>query len=302
MGNIYAQNNVGVCYANSAGVSQDHNKAAEWYLKAAEQGHADAQVNIGNAYNAGRGVPEDHKKAAEWFLKAAEQGHADAQVNIGYAYSSGRGTPQDKVKAAYWYKKASDQEDSTGMSNMGEYYRDGTGGTKQDFAKAEELFNKAIAAGFEPAKAELARLKEMQNAAPVQQDIETATMSNEDIINKVKELESNENYGEMVKLLEISAARGHAESLYELGGILYSDVGEKSGVKQDYGRAFELFNKATENGYPAWEYLGDMYFYGHGTAANKAKSIEMFTQAANVGGTYAKKRLADLMGESKTVP
>ena len=35
-----AQNNLGVCYANGSDVTQDAEKAVEWYRLAAEQGYA----------------------------------------------------------------------------------------------------------------------------------------------------------------------------------------------------------------------------------------------------------------------
>lgn len=52
--------------------------AAEWYLKAAEQGDVDAQFNMGVYFRNGTGVAQDLHKAAQWFQKAAEQGDAEA--------------------------------------------------------------------------------------------------------------------------------------------------------------------------------------------------------------------------------
>ena len=40
---------------------------------------------------AGKGVERDFAKAAEWYRKAARQGHAKAQTNLGNLYRSGRG-------------------------------------------------------------------------------------------------------------------------------------------------------------------------------------------------------------------
>ena len=48
-------------------------KAAECYLKAAEQGYAKAQFNLGMMYRRGEGVEQSDVKAVEWYLKAAEQ-------------------------------------------------------------------------------------------------------------------------------------------------------------------------------------------------------------------------------------
>jgi len=60
------------------GVSRDYRQAAEWFGKAAEQGHADAQYNLGELYNKGRGVKKDKKIAQKWYEAAAAQGHVKA--------------------------------------------------------------------------------------------------------------------------------------------------------------------------------------------------------------------------------
>ena len=59
-------------------MKKDQKKAAEWYLKAAEQGDSDAQYNLGAMYYDGKGVKKDRKKAAQWLSKAAAQGDEDA--------------------------------------------------------------------------------------------------------------------------------------------------------------------------------------------------------------------------------
>jgi TPR repeat protein len=60
------------------GVEQDDAEAANWYRKAAEQGHITAQNNLGVMYERGLGVEQDYAEAASWYRKAAEQGNTDA--------------------------------------------------------------------------------------------------------------------------------------------------------------------------------------------------------------------------------
>ncbi|MEO1045298.1 MAG: SPOR domain-containing protein [Pseudomonadota bacterium] len=55
---------------------------AEWRQPALD-GNPDAQFNLGQAYKFGRGVPMDLNIAADWFRKAAEQGHLQAGDNYG---------------------------------------------------------------------------------------------------------------------------------------------------------------------------------------------------------------------------
>jgi len=43
----------------------------------------------------GAGVPQNYSEAADWYRRAAEQGHVDAQVSLGQLYQTGRGVPLD---------------------------------------------------------------------------------------------------------------------------------------------------------------------------------------------------------------
>ena len=56
--------------------------AAQWYKEAADNGKSDAQYILGLFYSHGAGVPKDTAKAAEYFTKAAEQGHKDAKSQL----------------------------------------------------------------------------------------------------------------------------------------------------------------------------------------------------------------------------
>ncbi len=43
----YAQNHLGVRYANGEGVPQDYEQAVKWYTKSAVQVNANAQIDLG---------------------------------------------------------------------------------------------------------------------------------------------------------------------------------------------------------------------------------------------------------------
>ncbi|KAF9154485.1 hypothetical protein BG015_000772 [Linnemannia schmuckeri] len=86
----------------------------------ASHGDKNAQVAVGDMYRDDKGVPQDYQAAMDWYLKAAEQGHADSHYNIGVLYDYGRaqhwgaydydhGVSQDYTKAAEWYTKTADQ-------------------------------------------------------------------------------------------------------------------------------------------------------------------------------------------------
>lgn len=108
-GDVKAQYNVGVCYANGYGVEQDHSKAVEWYKKSAEQGYVYAQFNLGSCYYNGSGVEQDFEKAFEMLMMAAEQGLANAQLAVARCYLRGEGVKQDSAKADEWIEKAVEQ-------------------------------------------------------------------------------------------------------------------------------------------------------------------------------------------------
>ena len=74
-GNIDAQFKVGLKYALGKDTSQDIEKAAQWYEKAAEKGHPIAQNNLGDLYikgkdKKGKGIKQDVKKGLALMAKA----------------------------------------------------------------------------------------------------------------------------------------------------------------------------------------------------------------------------------------
>jgi tetratricopeptide (TPR) repeat protein len=98
-GDVVAQFNIGVSYANGFGVPKNELEAARWFRKAADRGYAIAQNRLGNIFN----HSEQHAEAAVWYRKAADQGHEQAQISLGLLYEGGLGLPQDYVQALKWY-------------------------------------------------------------------------------------------------------------------------------------------------------------------------------------------------------
>ena len=52
------------------------------------------------------GVAKDDAKAAEWYLRAAEQGDAHARRRLTRLYAAGNGVPRDYLKAVYWLARS----------------------------------------------------------------------------------------------------------------------------------------------------------------------------------------------------
>ena len=74
-GDSYSQLLLGYKYYNGQDVTQDFEKAFQWYQKAAEQGYADAQIYLGMMYHNGEGISVDYIKAYMWFSLAAKKSH-----------------------------------------------------------------------------------------------------------------------------------------------------------------------------------------------------------------------------------
>ena len=112
-GHAEAQYEVSYCLSFGVGVRCDQVQADRWMALAAEQGFAEAQFKMGNPFNNNR----EYGKAAQWYRKAAEQGHSFSQQMLTYFYSDGRGLPQDFCQAYAWAKLAADPENVEPTAN-----------------------------------------------------------------------------------------------------------------------------------------------------------------------------------------
>lgn len=155
-GNPDAQYSLALLNVMGKGMPRDLPKALQWFLKAAEKGHAIAQHNAGVMYlGGGDGIEQNFNKAISWFNKAAAQGYVESQFNLGLMYERGEGIKQDYAKALQWYRKAAEQEYPDAQYNLGGLYLRGQG-VKQDFAKAAKYFTAAADQGQPDAQNNLA--------------------------------------------------------------------------------------------------------------------------------------------------
>ena len=69
---------------------------------AAQQGYLDAQYNLAVWYGSGDGVEIDQEKAFDWYLKSAMQGHESARIIVGGRLLSGSGTLADDIRGYAW--------------------------------------------------------------------------------------------------------------------------------------------------------------------------------------------------------
>ena len=64
-------------------------------------------------YTTGRGVPKDLERAAEWYEKAAIQGHTGAQFSLGAMLVNGEGVPRDVATGLMWLNLSREAEHSS---------------------------------------------------------------------------------------------------------------------------------------------------------------------------------------------
>jgi len=107
-------------------------------LKAGELGSLEGQRDLGALYATGDWTgPHDPVRAAEWYRRAADRGHADAQYNLGFMYLLGQGVPSDPKEGLRWLLSAADQGDEASFRLLADLYRDGHYGVPLDPAEAE---------------------------------------------------------------------------------------------------------------------------------------------------------------------
>ena len=111
-------------------------------LSKANSGNADSQDQLGDAYYDGIGIEQDHAKAFECYLRAAEQGHGKAQYNVAYAYANGIGTQKNTSEAIKWYGKSADQGIALAEYVLAKMLIDGQY-IEQDITKGLDLLQKA---------------------------------------------------------------------------------------------------------------------------------------------------------------
>lgn len=112
-GFVPAQATLGILYSKM----KKPEKAAKWWLLAAERGDPEAQFNLAVAYVKGNGVERDMNVAVTWFERAAGQGVVSAQSKLGLLYATGDGVALDRIEAYKWLVVASRQGEVAAIAN-----------------------------------------------------------------------------------------------------------------------------------------------------------------------------------------
>lgn len=139
-GDAASQYALGIMYRDGQGTRRSLSTAADWFLKAAQQGEvwamtslADALSEIYRSPNGGR--PEDLALATDWYRQAAEAGNMYGQRRFGLALIAGEGIEIDRDAGLSWLMRAIDGGNSYAMVSLGVVYEHGAlGETDLDLA------------------------------------------------------------------------------------------------------------------------------------------------------------------------
>lgn len=115
-----AQLSLGLMLLEGQGGKADAAAGLQWLERVATQGIAHAQFTLGNVYRLGRHIPADTGKALHWYRLAAAQGYVMAQTNLGLMLVGGTGTDADPVEAYKWLCLASAREDALATQHLAE--------------------------------------------------------------------------------------------------------------------------------------------------------------------------------------
>ena len=106
-----SQYNLALMHGRGIGMPRDDDRMLALLQQAATTGYAPAEAQLGLISLEGlAGQRADAAKAADWFGRAARQGHAESQYRLGLLLRSGRGLPRDTVAATTWLRAAADQD------------------------------------------------------------------------------------------------------------------------------------------------------------------------------------------------
>ena len=257
-------------FYGKAGISQDYNKAWDYYWKGHSMGHTGCIAAIGAMCYYGNGMEINLQHAKSYYRDAAEKGlkwawkmaglsaerqrHFDearqiylegiehgswiCACNLGLLYYAGRFGEQNMERCAEYYREAIENGETQGYACMGEvFYEMG------EYDQALSLFREGDDEGNPDCSAWLGRL-----------DIEHGSA------------------GKGVQTLRNALDRGSSLAGLFLGDYYYG--------QKNYSTALQYYHKAANrNVGPALLKLGRMYFDGEGTP-KKYTSARIFLERA----------------------
>jgi TPR repeat protein len=123
---------------------QDFQKAADYFAKAAGQGHQSAEGNLLLQHVLGQAKTYQPKLVFARLKNRAQSGDREAQNNFGLCFQFGYGTARDYGEAAVWFRRAAEGGLATAQFNLGGlYYVTKAMGERRTLTLAIEWYTRA---------------------------------------------------------------------------------------------------------------------------------------------------------------
>ena len=322
-----AQYNLGRFFAAGRGVEKDPFTAAGWWLKAAEQGHAEARRKLRALVRADASVARDDPALARWWhsleLANAEAGDDEAQSWLGEMCWRGLGRSQDATAAVEWWRRAARQGHQIATLKL-RLCRAENGDTDEQFALGKEFLHgehgagqqskglawlrKAARAGHLDAMLKLGRLR-LSGPQAMRDRVEggrllmaAASSGNKRALAEFGRLfklvwpvarTTRVTAQESIRCLRSAAETGQAEACHQIGSLYLHGVE----LTQDAAAAHGWMLKAARAEHRDAQYIvGCMYQHGHGVGLDEDEARKWLESAANSGHAHAQTKLGWLTG------
>ena len=111
--------NLGKCYYDGVGVSQNHALAMRYFEMAADKDNHLAMHYLGELHYSGEQADKNDSLAYEYYKQAANSGYAQSQKMLGLFYEKGIYVNADSEESLKWYTLAAKQNDSDALYKVG---------------------------------------------------------------------------------------------------------------------------------------------------------------------------------------
>lgn len=281
----------------------------KWCLKAAEADNKDAMYRVAKYLENGVGVKPDQAKAAEWYQKAASQGHAGALFHIGVCQMEGTNGSVNIPEGLLNLTAAANKQHRDAMVRLGMYYENVTVDKRDGNAKEAAKVN-VIETKNETKKNEV-KNKEKANEGQLSEE-EKGRKNKElavDWYQKAADLGSafamyrlgvcyengigvSVNASLAIEMYHNAAALDHIDAMEMLGRRYFYG---KNMPEKDESKGIEWFAKAAALGNSASMCrLGVYYINGTGgLLVDETKGVDLLRQSAELGNARAMRKLGD---------
>lgn len=261
-GDKEAQLKLGFLYDQGLGGELSGEKAAKWYLSAAEQGQSVAQYLLGRMYQLGKldGKNPNYAEAKRWF-SLSSLNYPRAALALGFIFET---VEDDYSKAKENYEIAAQKGNKFGLFNLALIYEEGKN-IPVDYPKAQLLYKKAAELNHPQAMTKLADL----------------------YFNGL--IEGKRNEEEAIFWYKKAASLGDSSALYQLGLLAETGVA----MKLDFTQAINYYQAAARLGHEKAKLaLARMYQFGLGTAKDSDKAYTLYADLAGENNAYAQYQMA----------